>query len=94
MYRPVKLVEKCQCCIQRVALANLEGSSDLFGNHNTPEVINRLYDPPVSFADSPLYTRGPFLHPTIILQITLFVSVNKVELYRPKQKLLCDKQRS
>ena len=40
------------------------------------------YNPPVSSADSPLYTRGPFPVPTIILQITLLVSVNKRRLYR------------
>ena len=47
------------------------------------------HNPPVSSADSPLYTRGPFPVPTIILQITLLVSVKGRRLYRPKEKLLC-----
>ena len=48
--------------------------------------LSLLYNPPVSSADSPLYTRGPFPVPTIILQITLLVSVNERRLYRPKEK--------
>ena len=43
--------------------------------------LSTHHNPPVSSADSPLYTRGPFPVPTIILQITLLVSVNTVELY-------------
>ena len=35
--------------------------------------LSKHYNPPVSSADSPLYTRGPFPVPTIILQITLRV---------------------
>ena len=38
--------------------------------------------PPVSFADSPLFKAGAKAAPTIILQITLLVSVNKRRLYR------------
>ena len=38
--------------------------------------LSTHHNPPVSSADSPLYTRGPFPVPTIILQITLLVSVN------------------
>ena len=44
------------------------------------------YNPPVSFADSPLYTRGPFPVPTIILQITLLVSVKDRRLYCRERK--------
>ena len=40
------------------------------------------YNPPVSFADSPLYTRGPFPTPTIILQITMLLFVKGKEIYR------------
>ena len=48
--------------------------------------LSTHHNPPVSSADSPLYTRGPFPVPTIILQITLLVSVKGSRLYRPKEK--------
>ena len=100
MYRPAEDVNRCQCCIYRVSLPDTQGSSDLFGNHDSPQIIHSSdnagcfhisfsfsagckaslmqrevaahradggivfiahYNPPVSSADSPLYTRGPFL---------------------------------
>ena len=48
--------------------------------------LSTHYNPLVSSADSPLYTRGPFPVPTIILQITLLVSVNRSRLYSPNEK--------
>ena len=44
------------------------------------------YNPPVSSADSPLYTRGPFPVPTIILQITMLLSVKAQRLYCSQKK--------
>ena len=43
--------------------------------------LSLLYNPPVSSADSPLYTRGPFPVPTIILQITMLLFVKGRRLY-------------
>ena len=39
MYRHTKSVNRCQCCQQGVTLPNLEGSSDFFGNDDSPQVI-------------------------------------------------------
>ena len=43
--------------------------------------LSMQYNPPVSSADSPLYTRGPFPVPTIILQITILLFVKGEDLY-------------
>ena len=43
--------------------------------------LSTHYNPPVSSADSPLYTRGPFPVPTIILQITMLLFVKGEDLY-------------
>ena len=45
MYRPAKSVNRCQCCQQGVAFSNLEGSSDFFGNDDSPQVIDPSYNP-------------------------------------------------
>ena len=45
IHRPAETVNRCQCCQQRVSLPNLEGSSDFFGNYNTPEVIHSSDNP-------------------------------------------------
>ena len=39
MYRPTKLVEKCQCCQQRVAFTNSHCSSNLFWNNNPSQIV-------------------------------------------------------
>ena len=44
MYRHAKFVDWCQCCQQRVAFSNLEGSSDFFRNHNSPQIVHASYD--------------------------------------------------
>ena len=44
MYRQTKPVDWCQCCTRGVALTDFEGSSDFFGNYNTPEVIHPTGD--------------------------------------------------
>ena len=43
--------------------------------------LSTHHNPPVSSADSPLYTRGPFPVPTIILQITMLLFVKGGDLY-------------
>ena len=40
MYRNAKPVERCQCCLQRVTLANPHSAADLFGDNNTTEVVD------------------------------------------------------
>ena len=40
MYRPIKPVDWCQCCQQGVSLSNLEGSSDLLGDNNSPQIVH------------------------------------------------------
>ena len=45
MYCPAKPVERCQCCQQRVTFSNLEGSSNLFGNHNSPQIVHSSDNP-------------------------------------------------
>ena len=40
MYRHTKPVDWCQCCLWRVSLADAEGSSDFFRNHNSPQVVD------------------------------------------------------
>ena len=44
-------------------------------------LVSTHRNPPVSSADSPLYTRGPFPVPTIILQITMLLFVKGEDLY-------------
>ena len=44
MYCPTKPVDWCQCCMRGIAFTNAEGSSDLLGNYNTPEVVNTAYN--------------------------------------------------
>ena len=40
MYRYTKPVDWCQCCQQGVSLADFQGSSDFFGNHNSPQIVH------------------------------------------------------
>ena len=40
MYRQTKSVDWCQCCMRGVSLSYAEGSSDFFGNHNTPQIVH------------------------------------------------------
>ena len=40
MYSRIKPIENCQCCMRGVAIPNLEGSSDLLGNNDTPKVVH------------------------------------------------------
>ena len=40
MYRPAEDVDWCQCCQQGVALLDAEGSSDLFGNDDSSQIIH------------------------------------------------------
>ena len=40
MYRPAESVDWCQCCMRGVSFSNLEGSSDFFGNHNSPQIVH------------------------------------------------------
>ena len=92
-----KLFFKCQCCMQWVALADAEGSSDFFRNYNTPEVINSsdnassLHSISFSFSrrERPM-CRSCFVlqcgtahrpFPTIILQITMLLFVKGEDLY-------------
>ena len=147
MYRPAKSVDWCQCCMRGVAFTDFECASNLFGDEDSPQIVNSSYDtcclhisfsfsaraqslpcikaapagafrsataqraalgaemrwlpaeqteglslstscnPPVSSADSPLYTRGPFPVPTIILQITMLLFVKEERLYLPTKLL-------
>lgn len=40
MYRHAKLVERCQCCQQGVALADAEGSSDFFRDNDSSQIVH------------------------------------------------------
>ena len=40
MYRPTKLVHRCQCCQQGVSFPDTQGAADLLGDHDPPEVIH------------------------------------------------------
>ena len=40
MYRPTKLVHRCQCCQQGVSFPDAEGPADLLGDHDPPEVVH------------------------------------------------------
>ena len=44
MYRHTKSVDWCQCCIWGVALTDGSGSSDFFGNYNSPQIVHMSYD--------------------------------------------------
>ena len=40
MYRPAKLVERCQCCQQGVALPDAQGSSDFFWDDDSAQIVH------------------------------------------------------
>ena len=40
MYRPTESVDWCQCCQQRVSLADGSGSSDFFGNDDSSQIVH------------------------------------------------------
>ena len=44
MYCPTESVDWCQCCQQGVTFADLEGSSDFFGNYNAAQVVHPTDD--------------------------------------------------
>ena len=44
MYRPTKPLKWCQCCLQGVTFSNLEGSSNLLGDHNSPQIVHPTDD--------------------------------------------------
>ena len=45
MYRPTKPVHRCQCCQQGVSFTDFKSSSNLLGNHNSPQIIHSSDNP-------------------------------------------------
>ena len=43
--RSFELLDRCKCCQRGGSFSNLEGSSDFFGNHNTPQIVHSSDNP-------------------------------------------------
>ena len=44
IHRKTEPLPPCQCCLQRVALADSHGPADFLGNHDPAQVVNASYD--------------------------------------------------
>ena len=104
MYRQAKPVDWCQCCTRGVSFTNLEGSSNLLGNHDSSQIVHSSDNAGclhISFSFScrerPM-CRSCFVlqcgtahrpFPTIILQITMLLFVKGEILYLDICFLFC-----